>query len=390
MLNAARTSSRHPATPRRASRKPWYRLRLHRLGVFLLVILGLLVAARIALPHYLQSYVNRVLDQSTAYDGRIGTIDVSLWRGAYTIHDIAIVKTANSVPVPFFEAPRLDLALDWPSLLHGKARGRVVMFQPQINFVHGPTPEESQTGVAQPWLGMLNDLFPFRIDRAEIKDGQVHFHAFHTRPPVDVFVTELQAELTNLTNVRDTIEPLIATLHASGNAMRSGRFEMDLKLDPAAHRPSFNLAARLLDVDARELNELTQAYGGFDFETGRFDFVIEADSKDGFMEGYAKPLFRDARVIGFQDLEESGPVSALWEGMVSVVGQAFTNPLRNQFGTRVTIQGDLDDPQMSILEILGNILYNAFVQAFLPRIEGRYAPDIADVLDTTKQEGSTP
>jgi hypothetical protein len=370
-------------------RRPIRRL-FRVVGALGLVVVLALVIARLLLPGFLHDYVARVLDQSPQYDGRIGGIDVHLWRGAYSIHDLNIVKTTNAVPVPLVECPQVDLAIDWSSLLHRRLRGRVLMDRPKLHFVDGPSDEQSQTGVDQPWLGMLKDLFPFRIDKAQINDGQVHFHAFHTQPPVDISISELQATLTNLTNVTQSLDPLIASVHASGVAMGTGRFTFDMSLDPQSHRPAFNLAAQLLDLDVRELNALTLAYGDFDFEEGEFDLVIELSTKDGFLDGYAKPLFRNLKVIGPRDLETNDPFQIFWEALVGIVGEIFQNQPREQFGTRLTLQGEYDNPQTSILEIIGNVLHNAFVRAYLPRFEGRTAPDVVPQNQRHQKTSDTP
>ena len=56
----------------------------------------LLVAARIALPYVVKDFANRRLAALEAYDGHVGDIDIHLWRGAYSIDDIVIVKTGAS------------------------------------------------------------------------------------------------------------------------------------------------------------------------------------------------------------------------------------------------------------------------------------------------------
>lgn len=368
-----REAAKAPAgtSPPRRKRRLW------RIALIVCLLPALLaVAARLALPSYLQSYVNGVLDQSPEYDGRVGTIHVSLWRGAYSIDDLEIVKTTHSVPVPFFEARRVDLSLDWSALFQGQARGKIVMEQPKLNFVHGPSDDQTQTGVDQPWLNIIAELFPFRIDSAEIHEGEIHFHAFHTEPKVDIYLSEVEGQITNLTNVQDKLDPLMATVEASGIAMESGRFEFDMSLDPHSHRPTFNLATQLLDVNVTELNALTRAYGDFDFEAGRFDFVVELSGQEGFVQGYAKPLFRNLKVLSVRDIHDDDPFQVFWEALVGIVGEVFTNQSRDQFGTRITLEGDLDNPRTSILEILGNVIRNAFVRAYLPRIEGRMAPDV--------------
>lgn len=348
------------------------------LGILLVVLIMALIVARLMLPGFLRDYVGRVLDQSTEFDGRVGEIDVHLWRGAYSIQDIDIVKTTGAVSIPYFECPRVDLSIDWSALWNGRLRGKVHMDRPALNFVDGASDEDSQTGADQPWLAMIKELFPFRIDKAEVVNGSIHFHAPHKEPPVHIRLSEVQARLTNLTNVAESLEPLMADVQGTALAMESGHVEMSMSLDPQSHRPTFDLALQLLDLDVSELNALTSAYGAFDFEKGVFDLVLELSCKDGFLEGYAKPLFRNLKVIGRRDLENDDPLRLFWEALVGLVGEVFENQPRDQLGTRITLEGHYDNPRTSLLEIIGNILYNAFVRAYLPRFEGKVAPAAAD------------
>ncbi len=353
------------------------RRRLRRAAITTLaVLLVALIAGRLYLPFYVQSFVNRVLDESPDYGGSVGSVHVSLWRGAYSIDDVKVVKRTHSIPVPLFESRRVDCSLDWGSLLHGVARARVRLDHPRLNFVHGPSTEDTQTGADQPWLSIIDDLSPFRLDKADIVDGEIHFHAFHTNPQVHVYLSDIQASISNLTNLQNLTDPLMASLHARGAAMESGRFECDMSLEPRSHQPHFDLAARLLDLDVTKLNSLARAYGDFDFEGGRFDLVVEASAKDGFVEGYTKPLFRNVTVLSIRDVRKDDPLQLLWESLVGAAGAIFKNQARDQFGTRIALYGELDNPRTSILEAVGNVLRNAFVRAYLPRLEGRTAADV--------------
>lgn len=336
-----------------------------------LLLVVALVTARLMLPSYIRSYVNRTLDESTEYDGRVGKVRVDLWRGVYVVEDIEVVKTTHTVPIPFFEARSVEFAVDWRALRQGMVRGRVVVTRPRLNFVKGPTPEETQTGAGERWLAILDELFPFRVDRAEIVDGEIHFRTFHTEPRVNVWLSEVQATLSNLTNVADSTDPLMARVKARGTAMEDGKFELDMRFDPSSYRPAFTLAARLLDVDVTKLHSLTRAYGDFDFEAGWFDFAAEVTAQNGFVSGYAKPLFRNLVVVGHEDFENDDPLQVLWEALVGAVGAVFKNQSRDQFGTRIAIEGDLDNPRTDLFEVIGNVLRNAFVRAYLPRLERR-------------------
>jgi len=78
--------------------------------------------------------VNRTLDRSPLYAGNIGEVQIHLWRGAYSIHDVRISKTTATVPVPLFASKRVDFALQWNALIHHKVVGRVLMENPNLTL----------------------------------------------------------------------------------------------------------------------------------------------------------------------------------------------------------------------------------------------------------------
>ncbi|HKU44662.1 MAG TPA: hypothetical protein VJR89_41165, partial [Polyangiales bacterium] len=75
-----------------------------------LVVVVLLVGARLALPYVVLRYVNKTLDELPGYSGSVADIDISLWRGAYQIKGLRVVKTGGHVPVPFVSAWLIDLS----------------------------------------------------------------------------------------------------------------------------------------------------------------------------------------------------------------------------------------------------------------------------------------
>ncbi len=339
-------------------------------GVTLLVIVFLLVCARMAMPTAVAWYVNRTIDQSPLYDGRIGDVDIHLWRGAYSIEDIRLNKVTGNVPAPLFHAKRMDLAIQWDMLLKGKLVGRVAIEEPRLNFVDGESEGEDQTGAGGPWLDMIQDLFPFKINSAFVHNGSIHFLAAVTDPPVDLSLDELEASVENLTNIHDDVTPLVATVKASALAMGHAKLNYEMKIDPFSYKPTFQMALRLLGLDVTKTNDLTRAYGSFDFEDGWFDLVVEMDAKEGRLDGYVKPLFRNLKVIGRQDVKEDNILQVFWETLIGAAAEVLKNQPRDQVGTLVELHGDLSNPNTNVLEIIGNVLRNAFIRAYMPRLEG--------------------
>lgn len=323
------------------------------------------------MPWAVRDYVNRTLDRNQLYSGRIGPVEIHLWRGAYSIRDVQISKSTGNVPVPFFSASRVDFAVEWSDLIHGKIVGRVLMEQPQINFVDSPTAADSQTGAGGPWLQIIGDLFPFKINTAVVQDGSVHFRTYKSQKPVDVYLSQVQASIDNLTNIRNETTPLISTVQASGLVMDQAKLDYKMTLDPFSYRPTFHMALRLLGLDVTTLNDLALTYGKFDFKRGWLDLVVETDSKEGQVNGYIKPLFRNLRVFSLaQDVKEDNVLQFFWQALVGAVTSVFKNRPRDQFGTLIPFSADASGATTTdILVTIGNVLRNAFVRAYLPRLQ---------------------
>jgi hypothetical protein len=334
-----------------------------------LIVLG--AAARAILPSFVRWYVNRTLDRNILYEGRIGDITINLWRGEYSISDIRLLKTTGNVPEPFFQAKRLDLAIEWNGILHRKMVGTVLMEEPQINFVDASDESASQTGAGGPWLQTLKDLFPFQLNSLRIHDGSVHFRSYKRQTPVDVYLAGLEAGVDDLTNIRNATTPLVTSVWADGLAMDQAKFEYRMKLDPFSYRPTFHLAAKLIGLDVTTINDLALTYGSFDFKRGWFDLVIDVDASEGQMQGYVKPLFRGLKVFDVvADLKsDDNPLQYFWQALVGGVTLVLKNQPRDQFGTYIPLSGDVSQPNADILSTVGNVLRNGFIRAYLPKLD---------------------
>jgi uncharacterized protein DUF748 len=358
----------HVGRPRRspARKHRWRRIALWGLAV--LVVLSICV--RPMLPWVVRRYINQTLNHNLIYAGRIGDVSLHLWRGAYTITDIRIFKRTGDVPEPLFSAREMDLAIQWNALLNHKLVGQVVFEEPQINFVAPSDDSESQTGAGEPWMGTLQSLFPFQINRAEIHHGSLHFRSYVRATPVDVYLANLQASVEDLTNVRSETTPLMATVSATAMAMDQAPFEFHMKLNPFAYRPTFEMTARLLGLDVTKLNDLSHTYGRFEFKRGWFDLVVAAKAEQGQIDGYVKPLFRNLQLFDpSQDLKtDEDPLQFFWQAVLGAVVQVFKNPPRDQFGTSISFTGDLTQPDTDFLSAVGNVLRNAFIRAYLPQL----------------------
>jgi hypothetical protein len=354
-------------------------MRRHRTRKVLLWTFGVLVVAlialRLALPTLVQRYVNQKLDELPEYDGHIGDVDIHLIRGAYSIDDVDIEKTTGSVPVPFFSAEKVDFSIEWREIFQGALVGEIHVYGCSLNFVKGESKEESQTSIDRSWLGIVQELFPFRINRFEIREGAVWFHDFGTEPKVDVYLTNLVAVCTNLYNTRDLAGELPADFRARGTTLGGGFLDIHVKLDPLAEAPRFDLELGLTEVDLVALNEMLEAYGKFNVKRGTFEVFTEIAASEGTFDGYVKPFFKELDVLEFEQ-DAKNPLNLIWQTIVAGAVKIFKNHPEDQIATKIPVSGTFEKTDVEVWTTVLNILRNAFVEAFKTRVD-----DSIDLFD---------
>jgi hypothetical protein len=336
-------------------------------GIAIVLVLGL-VALRLALPSLVQRYVNNKLDEIPEYDGHIGDVDIHLIRGAYSIDDIEIEKTTGAVPVPFFAAKTVDFSISWREIFEGALVGEITVFECSVNFVRGETKEESQTSIDDSWLKVVQDLFPFRINRFAIRDSSLWFHDLGTEPKVDVYMTNLFALCTNLYNTRNLSTDVPADFRAKGTTLGGGQMELHIKLDPLADAPRFDLELAVKGVNLPELNELLEAYGKFNVKRGTFEVFSEIAGSEGSFDGYVKPFFEDLDVFELKD-DAKNPAKLLWQALVAGAVKIFKNHPADQIATKVPVSGTFEKTEVGIWTTVLNVLRNAFIEAFNARLD---------------------
>ncbi|HVK57300.1 MAG TPA: DUF748 domain-containing protein [Candidatus Kapabacteria bacterium] len=338
------------------------------IGGVLILLITALVTLRLALPTIVQHYVNNKLDELPEYDGRIGDVDIHLIRGAYSIDDVDIEKTTGSVPMPFFSARTVDLSMEWREIFQGALVGEIQVLGCSLNFVKGENEEDSQTSIDNSWLKIVQDLFPFRINRFTIREGAIWFHDLGTEPKVDVYLTNLVAVCTNLYNTRDLATELPADFRARGTTLGGGLLELHVKLDPLADEPMFDLELGLTEVNLVALNEMLEAYGRFNVKRGTFEAFAEIAGSEGTFDGYVKPFFEDLNVFELEQ-DAKNPAKLIWQAIVAGAVKVFKNHPQDQVATKVPVSGTFEKTDIEIWTTIVNVLRNAFFEAFKARVD---------------------
>ncbi len=338
-----------------------------------LSLLALLLLLHIALPYVIRDYLNDKLADMGDYRGQIEDVDLALWRGAYRINGLSIVKDQRDVPVPFVNAPRIDIALSGADLWRKHAVvARVVFEKPEVNFVDGEGSDDSQTGEGVDWREQLNKLLPITLNEVRVIDGTLGFYNFNASPPVKIQANAIEASLYNLTNVADEQGDRVARFEGTAQLLGHAPLEASAVFDPFHNFEDFEFRVRATDIQLTRLNDLANAYGKFDFKSGSGDLVVEASAEDAQLSGYIKPLLRNVEVFDWQqDVENQnkGFFRSIWEALVGGSEKLLKNQRQDQIATRVELSGSTRQQNISAFQAFIGILRNGFVEAFTPRYE---------------------
>jgi hypothetical protein len=362
--------------------------------IILGVVVALLVAARLAAPSFVLAYVNKTLQGLDGFTGHVADIDLSLWRGAYVIKGVEIEKTTKKEPIPFVSLERADISVQWGPLLHGNIVGEIELLAPKLNLVAEKSAEpkaEDQVekrekdklarGEETSWQTQVKQLVPLDINRIAISDGEFHYRDPYSTPKVDVPVTRIHGEITNLTNSEKLSKDMVAHAKFSAAAL-GGRIDLSGGMDPYAERPTFNLEAEAEELHFTKLNDFLKAYANVDAEQGTLSIYSEVDSRGGKFKGYVKPITRDLQILKWNK-EKEGFFGKLWEGVVEVVKDIAENSEKDQVATRVPFSGDISSPSADTFEALLQVLNNAFIEALRRGLE----PVIGDEKISRRSQG---
>lgn len=323
-----------------------------------LVILVILIAIRISLPYVITDYVNKVLDDVPEYSGSIQDVDLNLYRGAYKIRELKMVKTGEKIPVPFLDIELVDLSIEWGALFDGSIVGEVELIRPVVNFA-----AIKQTGTEADWTQPIKDLMPLQINRFAVVEGKVTYRDFESEPEVNISLDSLQLEATNLNNVEDERNKLPSTITVNATSIGDGKLYALCHANILKEIPDFDLDFKFEEVNLPALNNFTEAYSKLDFEKGTFNLYVEMAVSDGALEGYVRPILTDIKVLDLSR-DKKNPLNLIWEGVAGALMGIFKNQPRDQFATQVPLEGDLNSPDTDIWPTIGNIFKNAFIEAF--------------------------
>jgi hypothetical protein len=135
---------------------------------------------------------------------------------------------------------------------------------------------------------------------------------------------------------------------------------------PDGKGADFDVHLEMKDAQLTSLNDLLQAYAGFDVARGRFSLFTEITVKNQEITGYIKPLISDLHVYGNHKDHHKGYLQQGWEHIVDGIAYLLKNSDRREVATVARLSGRVTDPKASNLRVALGLIRNGFFQAILP------------------------
>ncbi|MGB3584965.1 MAG: DUF748 domain-containing protein [Tunicatimonas sp.] len=349
---------------------------MKKIGVVLAIIVAIFILLHFLLEPIAERYINKQLSSLEEYTGQIDDIDIRLYRGAYQINGLKLIKQGNEDAAPFLQIDTIDLSVEWKALFDGRVVGEVILSNPTVNMIVTPTVEgdsaQEQTGEDVNWVDQVQDFIPLTINRFEIKNGNISYIDPSVNPEVDAYFRELYLLAENISNVADSSQQFPSSLVA--NAVTIGGGELDAKLDMNLLNeiPEFKADVQLSKVDLTKLNDFIKAYANFDVQAGTFEVITEMTVENQKISGYIKPFFENLDVFDLRkDVveDDSGFFQKVWEAIAGLGAEAFENQKKDQIATEVPIEGSLESPSPDVPVTIWNIFRNAFIDAIEKNFE---------------------
>jgi hypothetical protein len=205
-----------------------------------------------------------------------------------------------------------------------------------------------------------------RFNNVRIAGGELGMVNRAANPEYRLFVTKTQLDISNLSNQP---EAGVASARARGLFMGSGNLDASARFRPRGKSANFDLRLVIEETEMKAMNGLFLATGNFDVNAGVFSLFTEIKVRDGAVDGYVKPLFRDVDVYDAKQDKKKNVLRQIYEGIVGGLSWLLENKPRDQVATTTRISGRLSNPETSTLDLTLGLIENAFFKAILPGLE---------------------
>ena len=340
-------------------------MRFLRAHVILLLILALLAGARIAAPWVARGLINGSGGDASRLRWHVQDVDIHLWKASYDLKGADLYNRSDTVPV--FSADRITSSLRWQPIFRSAPTMGLDAYHPQLRITHDPG--TGQRKARPDWEKILGRISLFRLSRFGIHGGEVRFRDHATRPEAELEARDVDIDAENLFRGGED-SSRAARLEAKGLLMGSGHFDLRLRLQPEAARPTFTLDFSLADMELRTLGTALGAYAGLAVVKGRMDLAAHAAAAGGRYHGTVRSALHDFEMAASKPAHD-GLVKTLEKKAVRVAGKILQlktekNESEGKRPPKADFSGDFPESVQGAWSSSGYVLREAFHEAMKP------------------------
>ncbi len=348
----AQQSTQQPA---RAPHRRRGRRALRIAGVVLLVLVVVLGGARLALQPLVERRLHHALESMHGMRGTFARVELNLLHLHAAIRDLRIDSVRSGKPAPFLYVQRAEAGLYWSELVRGHLVMGVSLERPKVYILPSKEPGKPLDIAAE----MRKIPLPLRMDRAEIRGGEVVWVNVRDPDKPSLWLHDVEATLENFAS-RDALsrgEPSI--LAASGTLQESGKLSVFASADPLAKALTFAGEGRLQGLRLVELGDLLRAAADITPTQGTLDASARFVAKGSHLTGGLRPVAKNPAV----QQAKPGLGAKIKAALADLSLEIFSDrvPGRNAVATTIPIRGDLSNPNAPLWPTVFGIFRNAFV-----------------------------
>jgi hypothetical protein len=202
-----------------------------------------------------------------------------------------------------------------------------------------------------------------RIDTLTLTNAQIGFANASSKPPYRLFAQDVALELENLDNHSDHGR---SRFHARGHFMGSGKTEFSGGFLASAKPADFDVRLKVDDTRLSDLNPLLLSSTGVDVAQGRLSIYTELAVKNGRIEGYIKPLFRNLKISEHEKDKGKPFVKRVEMHLLQFLAWVLKNHTTKEVATVIRVSGSTADPKADEWEVIRRLIGNGFAHAVIP------------------------
>jgi Domain of Unknown Function (DUF748) len=196
-------------------------------AVLAALVFVLIIAANSASP-IIRAHVENTMNRSlVGYKTRLQSARLRFFDGTLFLYGLNVVQNAHPAP-PVITIPMLRISIQWRELLWGKVVADCLISQPvaSIDLTQLRSEKSSPRTVKEEgWQQALESIYPFKINRLSIQDGDITY--IDTDPSRPIQLEHLQVIADNIRNIHSTENQYPSTIYVDTVVFGTGHASLD-------------------------------------------------------------------------------------------------------------------------------------------------------------------